>query len=120
VAKGDPVIIEKSGIPSYDTAHTPTAGPPAAPTNLRLSTGGLSGQLSARYKPDRRPSTNEVQVNTGDPNSEPGWHTKGIFQSGKAVLNGLTPGACVWVRVRTVGLNGVMGAWSDPAEIMVV
>jgi hypothetical protein len=26
----------------------------------------------------------------------------------------------IWVRVRTGGLRGVMGAWSDPAKIMVV
>jgi hypothetical protein len=28
--------------------------------------------------------------------------------------------AIIWVRVRTVGLKGVMGAWSDPAKLMVV
>jgi hypothetical protein len=26
----------------------------------------------------------------------------------------------VWVRVRTVGLRGVMGAWSDPAQLRVL
>jgi hypothetical protein len=30
------------------------------------------------------------------------------------------PGTVIWVRVRTVGLKGVMGTWSDPAKIMVV
>jgi hypothetical protein len=30
------------------------------------------------------------------------------------------PGAVIWVRVRTVGLKGVMSAWSDPAKLMVV
>jgi hypothetical protein len=29
-------------------------------------------------------------------------------------------GTVIWVRVRTVGLKGVMGAWSDPAKLMVV
>jgi hypothetical protein len=43
-----------------------------------------------------------------------------IFQGQKAVINGLTPGTVVWIRVRTVGLRGVMGDWSDPAQIMVL
>jgi len=30
------------------------------------------------------------------------------------------PSGTVWVRVRTAGLKGVMGAWSDPAKIIVV
>jgi len=30
------------------------------------------------------------------------------------------PGTTVWVRFRTIGLNGIDGAWSDPAKIMVV
>jgi hypothetical protein len=32
----------------------------------------------------------------------------------------ITAGPVLWVRVRTAGLQGVMGAWSDPAKIMVV
>lgn len=31
-----------------------------------------------------------------------------------------TPGSILWVRVRTVGLGGVMGGWSDPAQIRVL
>jgi hypothetical protein len=44
----------------------------------------------------------------------------GIFTGGKATTGGITPGSAVWFRVRTAGLKGVMGAWSDPAKIMVV
>ncbi|MEQ1861651.1 MAG: hypothetical protein ABMA13_17165 [Chthoniobacteraceae bacterium] len=120
VAKGDPMIVEKSGFPSYQTAHTPDPSPPEAPENLRLMHGDTSGSIRARYKPDRPNSTNEVQVNTGDPNNAADWHTKGIFQSGRADLDGFTPGIVVWVRVRTVGRKGVMGAWSDPAQIRVL
>jgi hypothetical protein len=36
------------------------------------------------------------------------------------VISGITPGTVLWIRVRTAGLKGVMGAWSDPAKIMVV
>lgn len=121
VAKGDAVLVELSGFPSYDTAHTAAdTGPPAAPTNVRLKHGGVVGTIKVRHKPDRQPSTNEVQITSGDPTVEAGWHTVGLFKSGKATLTGLTAGTCVWVRIRTVGLNGVMGAWSDPAEIRVV
>jgi hypothetical protein len=51
---------------------------------------------------------------------EANWHTKGMFQGGRAEMSGFTPGVIVWVRVRTVGLKGVMGAWSDPAQIRVM
>ena len=121
IAKGDAVIVDQSGFPSYDTArNTPDTSPPEAPVDLRLRHGDLSGTVVARYKPDRQPSTNEVQTNTGDPNTETDWHQKGFFQSGKAEMNSFTPGTVVWVRVRTVGLKGVMGSWSDPAQIRVL
>jgi hypothetical protein len=41
------------------------------------------------------------------------WQHAGMF-------SGIAPGTTVWVRVRTAGLKGVMGAWSDPAKIIVV
>jgi hypothetical protein len=76
--------------------------------------------MVARYKPDRQPSTNEVQTTTGDPNLEASWTTKGFYQGGRAEMDGFTPGIVVWVRVRTVGLKAVMGSWSDPAQIRVL
>lgn len=120
IAKGDAAKVEQSGFPSYVTGHPASTAAPAAPADLRLRPGDASGSIVARYKPDRPNNTNEAQTCTGDPNVEANWQTKGIFKGGKAVLDGLTPGVVVWVRVRTVGLKGVMGAWSDPAEIRVV
>lgn len=120
VANGDAVMVEKSGFPGYVLGSAADTTPPGAPTDLRLKHGTVSGSVVARYRPQRKPSANEVQVNTGDPSNEAGWQTRGIFQSGRAVLTGLTPGTLIWVRVRTVGLRGVMGAWSDPAQIRVV
>jgi hypothetical protein len=120
VAKGDPTIVEQSGFPSYPTGRTPSSGAPAAPTDLRLSQGDLNGSLIARYKPARPRTTNEVQTTIADPNLEANWQTKGIFTGSKAELSGFTPGVVVWVRVRTVGRKGVMGAWSDPAQIRVL
>jgi len=119
-ADGDPAIVVLSGFPSYETARTPDTTPPAAPQNLVVRQGDLSGTLVARYQPDRQHSINDVQTNTGDPNTETDWKPAGMFSGGKANLAGFTPGTVIWVRVRTVGLKGVMGAWSDPAKIMVV
>jgi len=120
VADGDVTIVEKSGFPSYEVDNAASSGPPQAPEDLRLKHGTLSGTVTARYKPDRRPSTNEVQINTVNPDSAADWRQFGLFQGGTAEITGLTPGALVWVRVRTVGLRGVMGAWSDPAQIRVL
>lgn len=120
VAKGDAMVCDKSGFPTYITGAAANLSPPAPPMNLRLKHSGVSGGLIARYKPDRAASTNEVQVCTGDPNDAAGWTQHGIFRNGKAVLSGFTPGILLWVRVRTVGLAGVMGAWSDPAQIRII
>lgn len=121
VAKGDPVIVEKSGFPSYETTHAAAdTAPPAAPTNVVLRQGDLSGSFVARYHPDRAKSMNEVQTCTGDPNVEANWHHAGMFSGGKATVSGIAPATTVWARIRTAGLRGVMGAWSDPAKIVVV
>ncbi len=111
----------KSGFPSYETTgRSPDTAPPAAPTNLFLRQGDLSGSFVARYRPDRQRSMNEIQTNSGDPNDEAAWKPAGMYSGGKATVGSITPGSNVWVRVRTAGLKGVMGAWSDPAKIMVV
>jgi hypothetical protein len=120
VAQGDAGLVERSGFPSYGTARTPDRSAPGAPTNLRLKHGVLKGTVLARCRAQRKPSTNEVQVSTGNPNDESAWRTVGMFQGQKALLTGLTPATTLWVRVRTAGLRGVMGQWSDPAEIMVI
>ena len=120
VAKGDPMIVEHSGFPSYATGRTPSTGAPAAPADLRLRQGDQNGSIVARYKPDRPGSTNEVQTCTTGPDEEANWSTKGMFKGGRADLKGFTPGIVVWVRVRTVGLKGMMGLWSDPAQMRVL
>ena len=61
--------------------------------------------------------------------SQPEPRSIGLFARGRQLVAGnfvfagqlvQAPGTVIWVRVRTVGLKGVMGAWSDPAKIMVV
>jgi hypothetical protein len=119
VAKGDPAMVEASGAPSFETTRTPDPSPPAPPQDVVLRQGDLPGSLVARYKPSRDRSMNEVQTTTGDPNTAAGWTLGGMFSGGKATLSGIIPGTTVWFRVRTAGIKGVMGAWSDPAKIMV-
>ncbi|MBL9151753.1 MAG: hypothetical protein JNK37_04695 [Verrucomicrobiales bacterium] len=120
VAGGRAEVVEMSGFPSFSTVRTRDLSPPAAPTDLRLRHLTLSGSILARYRPTRRHGGNEVQVTTGDPNDESSWRRHGIFPGGRAEMTGLPPGALIWVRVRTIGLRGVMGAWSDPAQIRVI
>lgn len=121
VAKGDPTIVAASGFPSFDTGHgAPDTTPPAAPANVVLQPGDLSGSFVARYQPDRPRSMNEVQTCIGDPSVAANWQHAGMFSGGKAQVSGIAPGTTIWVRVRTAGLKGVMGEWSDPAKIVVV
>jgi hypothetical protein len=120
VAKGEAMIVAKSGFPHFSTARPVNTSPLAAPQNLRLSHGKLSGVIKALYKPAKEKSVNEVQICTGDPNREEDWKQAGFYKHSRAELSGLTPGTLIWVRVRTVGQKGVMGAWSDPAQIRVL
>lgn len=120
VAKGSAVIVEQSGFPSYGPRSAPDTSPPAAPTDLRLRHGTASGSIVLRYRSGRRKGVHEVQTTTGDPNDEAGWQTAGMFHGGRAEMSGFTPGSLLWVRVRAVGLRGVMGVWSDPAQIRVL
>lgn len=122
IAKGDAMLVEKSGFPSYQFGGgaTPSLSPiPAAPQNVKLRAGDLSGSIIARCKADRTPSFNVAQTNTGNPNDETGWHTVMQFTGGKVTISGIAPGTTAWVRLATVGASGQLGAWSDPAKVMV-
>ena len=119
VAQGDAMTVEKSGFPSYSTARPAVSGPPPAPTNLRLSKGSVSGSVKVRYKTAQQPSINEAQMNAGHPDTEADWHPAGIFKGLTGEIPDQTPGARLWVRVRTVGAKNTPGDWSDPAEIIV-
>ena len=120
VAKGDEAILILSNFPYYNTTRTPDYSAPGEPTNVVMRQGDVSGSFTVRYRPSRRPSANEVQTCTGDPGVEANWKTVGFFTSGKATVPNIPPGTSIWVRLRTIGLLNVMGAWSDPAKLMVV
>jgi hypothetical protein len=120
VAKGDGTIVDLSGIPSYVTGHAVDTTAPPPPASLTLRQGDVSGSVVARYQPGRSPSMNEVQTCTGDPSVDANWHTVGMFSGGKAELTGIAPKTDLYVRVRTCGLKGAMGNWSDLAKITVL
>lgn len=103
-AKGDPVIVELSGYPSYVRRYSANYAPPPAPVNMRVNQGPVSGSFLLRFKAGRRPSMNEVAVNTTDPTNEADWRSYGSFSGGRVELSGFTPGELVWVRARTMGL----------------
>jgi len=58
----------------------------------------------------------DVQTCSGDPNVEADWSHRGSFTGGRAVLDGFTPGATIWGRVRKIGARGEVGNWSDRAQ----
>ena len=70
-----------------------------------------SVQKSVRSIPRRKQSAN--------PTDEAGWKAASQGTGGKITITGLTPGTILWVRVATVGPGGQLGAWSDPAKIVV-
>lgn len=122
IAKGDAAIVEKSGFPSYTVGSGASPGPspiPAAPQNVKLRNGDLPSSVIARHKPDRQNSFNVAQIHSGNPNDEAGWKTAAQGTGSKITISGLTPGTILWVRIATVGPGGQLGAWSDPAKIVV-
>ncbi|MDQ2919638.1 MAG: hypothetical protein M3R10_07145 [Verrucomicrobiota bacterium] len=60
-----------------------------------------------------------MQSCTSDPTVATNWKTYGMFNGGTATLDGFIPATTVYVRVRTAGLKGVMGDWSDAVKIIV-
>ena len=91
VAGGDPVIVDASGFPSYSTTRVPDLSAPAAPTDLRLRQGDLSGSAIARYQAARSNSMNQVRSCIGDPNVEANWKDAGMFSGGKATISAIAP-----------------------------
>lgn len=120
IAKGDPVIVEQSGFPSYTAGRTNSSALPGAPQNLRLRHGPLSGTIVARYRQQGQRSTNEAQTCTGDPTVESNWQYAEAYRNGRALIRGLPVGSTVWVRIRTAGPGGAMRPWSDPGKIVVI
>jgi hypothetical protein len=111
------VIVESADCP-FEASVQPARR--LFPTNVRLRHGELSGSVLIRFTPARAKSFNQLQTCTGDRNVEANWHDAAFFPGGRFLSTGHTSATSVWFRLRTAGLDGVMGAWSDPAKIIVV
>ena len=115
LANGDVAKLLTSGF-SLRKDSVPTGGtnPPPVPTNFTVERGA-AGQLIAKAKKLRNVSAYELQINSGDPSNEAGWHSLPIVTScTKVKIDGLTPLTKVWVRLRAINSNG-SGGWTDPA-----
>lgn len=119
-AKGDATIVTQSGFPSYVRRYSADTSPPPAPVDVRLIYGPVSGAVLLRYRPGRKRSMNQVEVNTVGPANEAEWKHYGTVSGGRMQLAGFTPGKLIWVRVRTHGIRGVLGNWSGTAELRVL
>ena len=117
VAQGDKATIDLSGFESYSTDRVQSSGGVTfIPQNVRWEDGTVSGAAVLRWRGDGKKSLYEVHTCTGDPNTEANWNYRGSFSGGRADLEGFTPGTVIWGRVRTIGLGGEVGGWSDPAQ----
>jgi hypothetical protein len=120
VARGDVVIVEKSGFPFYSTAKSAGDSAPSAPTDVRLRHGILSGQVALRCKIERPKPVTEVQKCFDDPNVAANWEHAAMSSGRRALVSDLPPGALVWLRIRVFGNRGLASDWSDPAQIRVI
>jgi hypothetical protein len=76
-----------------------------------------SWELSDAVKGDRTNEQNldyEIQQSV-DPITASSWTHAEVVTGSKAMLTGLTSGAKMWFRVRSVGPKKIKGPWSDPA-----
>ena len=120
VAKGDPAIVQQSGLPYYITGRSLLPQPPPPPQNLRLRHGAGTGMVIVRYRASKAYAAHEVQVNVGDPFVEEHWQPRATYYGGKAVLTGFAAATLLHVRVRTVGREGTVSNWGNTAQILVL
>ncbi|MEX8519053.1 MAG: fibronectin type III domain-containing protein [Leptothrix sp. (in: b-proteobacteria)] len=120
VAAGDVAILKSTGYElRSDPVRNANAGPLPAPTGLRISHGALSGTLDVHVDKLAGAGNYEAQMTLSDPTDESGWKHAASSPTGSHILlQGLTMGQIIWIRVRGVGYGG-NGAWSDPVRVVV-
>jgi hypothetical protein len=115
VTGGDAVKIESCNMPIRRPSLP--IGPLGQVLALVVKAGANEGELKASWKKLRGAKSYEVQVSV-DPYTPTTW--RGVAPSSKCrtVIEGLTSGAKMWVRVRGIG-KGDPGVWSDVATMIV-
>jgi hypothetical protein len=108
---GDPVKIETAGMSVRATAAPVGV---SQVLNLVVTAGDDEGTLDAAWDADRGANSYEIHTSV-DPVTPSSWAFKMIASKSSATLNGMTSGAKMWVRVRSIGANNTTGTWSDPA-----
>jgi predicted secreted protein len=66
----------------------------------------------------KRRDSYEIQTSV-DPVTGTNWAFKKSASKSSAMLTGLTSGAKLWARVRSIGAGNSTGPWSDPATMTV-
>ena len=114
VTGGDAVKIATTNMPMRRPNEP--IGPLGQVLALAVKAGVNAGELKASWKKLRGAASYEVQVSV-DPFTPMTW--RGVAPSSKirTVIDGLTSGAKMWVRVRGIG-SGDPGPWSDPATMI--
>ena len=111
VTNGDPVKIESSGM-SVRAAAAPLTV--SQVLNLVVTAGDFDGSLDLGWDTDPAEISTEIQI-SADPVTTTSWIYKMTATKSSATLTGLTSGAKIWVRVRSLGAGNTVGPWSDPA-----
>jgi hypothetical protein len=108
---GDVVKIESAGM-SVRRARSRVGV--SQVLNLVLREGAYDGTLRASWNPDPGAKSFEIQISL-EPVTATSWAIKMTASKSSATLSGLTSGAKLWVRVRSIGAGNSTGPWSDPA-----
>ena len=112
---GDAVKIQSAGM-ALKAPATAQAVPDQV-LNLTVSVGDNDGELDAQWDPVRSAKSYQVQI-SADPITSTSWHDATPSSVSKTVIENLTSGTRMWVRVRAINKKGP-GPWSDPATKIV-
>ena len=117
-AGGIDAALESSMYPLTSGVKTPPA-PLGKVLNLSLTVGDMDGTVDAHWDAVKN-KLNYLLQTTLTPNDAASWHAFGLpVAKSKTLMEGLTSGQKLWVRVCALGGTTGQGPWSDPAAITV-
>lgn len=119
-AEGDVTMLESSGFELTKVPASAGNDPLPAPANLRLRNGELPGVIIARCGAVKTAASYQTYICSSDPGVEQNWSQACVTKGCRRIeIEGLTPGALYYVRVRAIGKGGP-GAWSGVESIRAV